>query len=55
MKTPCWRPCPVYVNPEDAEELRPVYQWLHERYPAVFGDQLIKSVVKPRPRALVPQ
>lgn len=54
VKIPCWRPYPVYVNPDDVEELRPVYEWLHGRFPAVFTDQLINTVVKPRPRAAVP-
>jgi glycosyltransferase involved in cell wall biosynthesis len=55
LKVPCWRPYPAYVNPEDAEALRPAYDWLRERFPAVFTDQLIHSVVKPRPRVLVAQ
>jgi hypothetical protein len=53
LKIPCWRPYPIYANPEDAEAMRPVYEWLSERFPAVFTDQLIDTVVKPRPRALV--
>jgi hypothetical protein len=55
LKVPCWRPYPVYVNPEDADSLGPVYDWLHGRYPAVFTDQIVNTVVKPRPRALVSQ
>jgi len=33
---PQWRPYPQYVNMEDAEEMRPAYEELHERSPRVF-------------------
>jgi glycosyltransferase involved in cell wall biosynthesis len=55
LKIPCWRPYPAYVSPEDAEALRPAYDWLYERFPAVFTAQLIDSVVKPRPQPQLAQ
>jgi glycosyltransferase involved in cell wall biosynthesis len=55
LKIPCWRPYPIYVNPEDAEDMRTTYEWLHRRFPTVFSSQLIESVVKTPPRTVVSQ
>jgi glycosyltransferase involved in cell wall biosynthesis len=55
LKSPCWRPYPIYVNPEDAEDMRTTYEWLHGRFPIVFSSQLIESVVKTPPGTVVSQ
>jgi len=40
---PCWRPHPTLNYSADAERLRPVYAELHERYPDVFGSDLLQN------------
>ena len=37
LKTPCWRPYPIFLNASDREQMRPVYNDLSERFPEVFG------------------
>ena len=41
LKTPYWRPYPVFLNPGDREEMQPVYEDLHARFPEVFGPDLL--------------
>lgn len=43
LKTPYWRPYPIFVEPGDREEMRPVYEDLHDRFPEVFGDDLLNK------------
>lgn len=40
---PCWRPHPTLNYSADAERMRPVYAELHERYPGVFGPDLLQT------------
>jgi glycosyltransferase involved in cell wall biosynthesis len=40
IKTPYWRPYPIYLRPSDREELRPVYEELHDRFPNMIGTDL---------------
>jgi glycosyltransferase involved in cell wall biosynthesis len=42
LKTPYWRPYPIFLNPRDREELRPVYEDLCVRFPEVFGPDLLE-------------
>ena len=45
LKTPYWRPYPIFVNPADRAEMRPVYDDLHARYPEVFkGEPLFRTL-----------
>jgi hypothetical protein len=43
LKTPYWRPYPVFLNARDREEMRPVYKDLCERFPEVFGPDLLEK------------
>lgn len=38
---PQWRPHPTFANDVDRDAMRPVYELLTERFPKVFGPQLI--------------
>jgi len=38
LAVPHWRPYPQYVNGEDADNLRPVYEDLQTRFPRVFPE-----------------
>ena len=40
IHTPVWRPYPCLLDPGAKEELRPAFDDLHRRYPAVFPDHL---------------
>lgn len=42
LKTPYWRPYPIFLNPRDREEMRPVYEDLCGRFPEVFGPDLLE-------------
>jgi glycosyltransferase involved in cell wall biosynthesis len=43
LKTPYWRPYPLFLNAGDREEMRPVYEDLCERFPEVFGPDLLEK------------
>ena len=43
LKTPHWRPYPIFLNPNDREEMRPVYEDLCARFPEVFGTDLLQK------------
>jgi glycosyltransferase involved in cell wall biosynthesis len=43
LKTPYWRPYPIFLNPSDREEMRPVYQDLCARFPEVFEPDLLEK------------
>jgi len=38
LAIPHWRPYPCYLRAADAEAMRPVYEDLHSRFPAVFPE-----------------
>jgi hypothetical protein len=38
---PQWRPHPTFANDVDRDAMRPVYELLTERFPKVFGPQLM--------------
>ena len=40
---PIWRPHPTFARPEEQAALRPVYEELHQRMPAVFSADLISE------------
>jgi hypothetical protein len=42
LKTPYWRPYPIFLNPRDRDEMRPVYEDLRDRFPEVFGPNLLE-------------
>jgi hypothetical protein len=42
LKTPYWRPYPIFLNAHDRDEMRPVYKDLCERFPEVFGPDLLE-------------
>jgi glycosyltransferase involved in cell wall biosynthesis len=42
LKTPYWRPYPIFLNARDRDEMRPVYKDLCERFPEVFGPDLLE-------------
>jgi len=41
LKTPHWRPYPIFVDPGDREAMRPAYEDLHNRFPETFGPDLL--------------
>jgi glycosyltransferase involved in cell wall biosynthesis len=43
LRTPYWRPYPIFLNPRDREEMRPVYEDLCGRFPEVFGPDLLEK------------
>jgi len=43
LKPPYWRPYPIFLDPRDREEMRPVYEDLCERFPEVFGPDLLEK------------
>lgn len=43
LKTPYWHPYPIFLNPSDREEMRPVYADLCDRFPEVFGPDLLEK------------
>ena len=43
LKTPYWRPYPIFLNARDRDEMRPVYKDLCERFPEVFGPDLLEK------------
>lgn len=42
LKTPYWRPYPIFLNDGDREEMRPAYEDLCARFPEVFGPDLLE-------------
>ena len=43
LKTPYWRPYPIFLKSGDREEMRPVYEDLQARCPEVFGPDLLEK------------
>ncbi len=43
LKTPYWRPYPIFLNARDRDEMGPVYKDLCERFPEVFGPDLLEK------------
>jgi glycosyltransferase involved in cell wall biosynthesis len=43
LKTPYWRPYPIFLNARDRDEMRPVYKDLYERFPEVFEPDLLEK------------
>lgn len=43
LKTPHWRPYPIFLDPHDRQEMRPVYEDLYARFPEVFGPDLLEK------------
>lgn len=41
----CWKPYPVYLQPEDRAEVEPTYHQLRAEYPALFGPHFLASVL----------
>jgi hypothetical protein len=41
LAVPRWRPHPTLANEADRERLRPAYRELHERFPSLFGADLM--------------
>ena len=43
LKIPHWRPYPIFVYPTDREEMRPVYEDLHNCFPENFGPEFLEQ------------
>jgi glycosyltransferase involved in cell wall biosynthesis len=43
LKTPYWRPYPIFLDARDRDEMRPVYRDLCDRFPEVFGPDLLEK------------